>query len=77
MRAGHGIQELFQRPSVQVRNRVGQRISASDRADGPDYIVGDELDELLASGANDIKVTYPIREGSVRDWSALLAIWYV
>jgi actin-related protein 9 len=38
-----------------------------------EYVVGPELDGLLARGQT-IEVVYPIRNGRVRDWDALLAL---
>lgn len=54
--------------------------AADAGAAGPSsaYLVGDELDTLLADGGaqtSDIEVIYPIRGGKVWDWTALVAVW--
>lgn len=76
-RAVHGIYELFQRPTVQIQTRVGRRgnnTSTSSTIDSSEYVVGAELDDLIAKHER-IDVIYPIRGGKVKDWNALLAIW--
>ncbi|MCO5585401.1 hypothetical protein L7F22_039334 [Adiantum nelumboides] len=75
-RAVHGIYELFQRPYVQIPTRVGRRdnTSTSSTFDSNEYIVGTELDDLIARHER-IDVIYPIRGGKVKDWNALLAVW--
>ena len=71
-RAGHGVHELLQRPSVQVSTRAARRGSGSEA----EWIVGDELDEMLKRHEK-VDVVYPIRGGRVRDWDALQAVWCV
>lgn len=70
-RAGHGIHELLQKPSVQVSTRAARRINGHGENE---WIVGEELDEMIQTH-QEVDVIYPIRGGKVRDWDALLAVW--
>ncbi|KAK7056223.1 hypothetical protein VNI00_002775 [Paramarasmius palmivorus] len=46
----------------------------SPNASVNEYLVGPQLDEALASG-QDIAVSWPFADGSVRDWTQAEAIW--
>lgn len=70
-RAGHGIHELLQRPAVQVSTRAAKRLSSQGEVE---WIVGEELDDMLQRHEA-VDVIYPIRNGKVKDWDALIAVW--
>lgn len=40
-----------------------------------DYIVGKQLDEMLAAG-EDLEIVWPFKDGFVSDWTAAEALWY-
>lgn len=70
-RAVHGIHELMQRPSVQISTRAAKKVNSHGEVE---WVVGDELDGILQRDEA-VEVVYPIRNGRVRDWDALVAIW--
>jgi hypothetical protein len=72
-RAGHGIHELLQQPSVKISTRAAKRTSNGHAGEG-DWIVGEELDGMIERH-EPVDVVYPVRGGKIRDWDALLAIW--
>jgi actin-related protein 9 len=39
-----------------------------------DYIVGGQLDELLAAG-EDIEISWPFASGEPQNWAAVEALW--
>ncbi|UZJ55240.1 hypothetical protein CBS101457_004560 [Exobasidium rhododendri] len=71
-RAGHGIHELLQQPTVQISTRAARR-AGSVQGDN-EWIVGEELDGMIERHEA-VDVIYPIRGGKIRDWQALLAVW--
>ncbi|KAL9938967.1 hypothetical protein V8E36_001780, partial [Tilletia maclaganii] len=93
IRAGMGLHDLFQKPSVTLNARVGlsrawlrQRRrpvnsgSAQSSAEVPppqasDYLVGQALDDALASNPADIIVYRPLQGSHVADWQQLIALW--
>jgi len=41
-----------------------------------EYIVGKQLDDLLAAG-EDLEIVWPFADGEVSDWTAAEALWLV
>ncbi|KZV96384.1 actin-related protein [Exidia glandulosa HHB12029] len=86
IRAGQGLYELLRLPTVEVQARAGLRrtepVAASSRApsstprsgNASEYIVGKQLDDLLAAG-EDLDIVWPFANGGVSDWAAAEALW--
>ncbi|KAK0546880.1 hypothetical protein OC846_005092 [Tilletia horrida] len=90
IRAGIGLHELFQRPTAELRARVGlsrawlrqRRKDAPSLSKEPlpppqstDYLVGRALDDALTANPADIIIYYPLRGSHVTDWQQLIALW--
>ncbi|CAD6887792.1 unnamed protein product [Tilletia controversa] len=88
IRAGMGIHDLFQQPSVTLNARVGlsrawlrqRRKSAADPSSFPppqalDYLVGQALDDALSANPSDIIIYRPLQGAHVADWQQLIALW--
>ncbi|KAE8270924.1 hypothetical protein A4X09_0g1408 [Tilletia walkeri] len=91
IRAGMGLHDLFQQPSVTLNARVGlsrawlrqRRRSAAAEADSSslsppqatDYLVGQALDDALAANPTDILTYRPLQGSHIADWQQLIALW--
>jgi actin-related protein 9 len=60
--------------SQHLHARVGLHKNSSGTAGANDYIVGAALDDALAAG-QDLLVSYPFAEGTIRDWAQAEALW--
>ncbi|WFD29205.1 hypothetical protein MSPP1_000211 [Malassezia sp. CBS 17886] len=67
--AGVGIYEPFRRPTVTLTARAGRKRSSNT------WLVGAALDDAVASAPDDVHVVYPLQDGDVRDWDAMVALW--
>ncbi|KAI5121491.1 hypothetical protein M0805_006529 [Coniferiporia weirii] len=86
VRAILGLADLLKTPAVEIEARVGLRRAQVDEVSAPavqsnrphakvnDYLVGRQLDEALAAG-QDIVVSWPFAEGSIKDFYEAEAIW--
>ncbi|KAH7105895.1 actin-like ATPase domain-containing protein [Auriculariales sp. MPI-PUGE-AT-0066] len=90
LRAGLGLHELLKTPTIELLARAGLRrsrdmqpVAASSRAGSSvlakqrsvsEYIVGKQLDDLLAAG-EDLQIVWPFANGEVSDWAAAEALW--
>ncbi|KAK0521397.1 hypothetical protein OC834_006681 [Tilletia horrida] len=86
IRAGMGMHDLFQQPSVTLNARVGlsrawlkqRRRSGESEPPLPqaaDYLVGQALDDALAANPSDIITYRPLQGSHVADWQQLIALW--
>ncbi|EIN06159.1 actin-like ATPase domain-containing protein [Punctularia strigosozonata HHB-11173 SS5] len=73
VRAGLGLHELLQIPSVEIQARVGVRKGiATPKV--TDYVVGPQLDDAIAAG-QELDIFWPFQYGDVEDWIQAEALW--
>ncbi|QSL65318.1 hypothetical protein MERGE_002628 [Pneumocystis wakefieldiae] len=77
-RAILGLYESLTPPTVKILTRVGIRRGlnngAGEKNSEENYLVGEDLDQALVSN-KDIEIIWPIKQGVVKNWKALEAIW--
>ncbi|EMR10643.1 hypothetical protein PNEG_01343 [Pneumocystis murina B123] len=77
-RAILGLSESLTPPTVKILTRVGIRKGLNneirEKNCQENYLVGADLDEALISD-KDIEIIWPIKQGVVKNWKALEAIW--
>ncbi|KTW27205.1 uncharacterized protein T551_03199 [Pneumocystis jirovecii RU7] len=77
-RAILGISESLTPPTIKIFTRVGIRKAENhetiDKNNKKSYLVGLDLDKALEA-KEDVEVIWPIKQGIVKDWEALKAIW--
>ena len=85
VRAIHGLADLLKTPTVEILARVGLRRSEDGSSTAQstkphscvnEYIVGRQLDDALICG-QDIVVSWPFKEGDIKDFYEAEAIWCV
>ncbi|KAG5440140.1 hypothetical protein PCANB_001709 [Pneumocystis canis] len=77
-RAILGISESLTPPSIKLFTRVGiQKIRKDETINEnrkENYLVGTDLDKALEA-KEDIEIIWPIKQGIIKNWEALKAIW--